>query len=183
MIEVERKFRLSSKQRQNIEEDIKAKYGDVPTSQQSDIIFLHGINSFDSFKPGMPVMRLRTIGQETLLAYKRVINDAGDRLEHELAVSSAETMKSILEEMGYQEATSVSKSRVEVKDGSITITLDDVEKLGSFLGVEIVADEGSDLEETESRLMKVAIQYGLTSDSLEPLNYDQLIAKLPKNSK
>lgn len=59
MIEIERKFRLSNKQREVIEARIQSQYGKINAVRQSDAVFLVGIDSFAQFKQGMPIMRLR----------------------------------------------------------------------------------------------------------------------------
>ncbi|HEU5187555.1 MAG TPA: class IV adenylate cyclase [Candidatus Saccharimonadales bacterium] len=176
MIEIERKFRLSPAKAADIKKSLEAKGASTPI-HQIDQVFLQGISSFKDFKPGMPVIRLRTVNGKTQLTYKRAINDAGDTLEHELAVESAEIMQKIIEEMGYTQVTLVDKTRIEVKQGGLTLVLDKVARLGDFLELEILAEE-ADSGDAEERILQAAAEFSLTPSDIEPKKYDQLVSAL-----
>ncbi len=178
MIEVERKFRLSKQQKQTIEEALRRQHSDTATVRQSDKVFLQGIDSFVEFKQGMPIMRLRTENDTVTLTYKRRLNDAGDSVEHELMIGDADTMQAILTEMDYRLVTQVEKDRLEVKEGSTAFALDTVDELGSFLEIEILAEDTSNLDELERQIMEAAKEYGLTEGDIESKKYDQMIAAL-----
>ncbi len=177
MIEIERKFRISSEQKANIEQYFKASGGNLTPIHQTDQVFLLGIDSFKEFKSGMPVMRLRTVGSKTQLTYKRAINDAGDTLEHELEVELAEAMQKILEEMDYRQVTIVDKNRVELKQDGLTLVLDKVARLGNFLEIEVLSEE-ADSGDAEDKILYIATEFGLTSADIEPKKYDQLLSAL-----
>jgi adenylate cyclase class 2 len=178
MIEIERKFRLSPDKKSAIEEEIQTKYGPIKPVRQIDEVFLHGMDSFAEFKQGMPITRLRTADGVTTLAYKRRLNDGGDMLEHELVVSSADTMRAILGEMDYRSVTKVDKIRLEAKVGAMALALDTVQGLGDFFEIEVMAEDKSSLEVTESQIMTTAAEFGLTEADLEPRKYDQMVAAL-----
>ena len=178
MIEVERKFRLSDQQKQAIEEKLQSRHRDVVTVRQSDKVFLQGIDSFAEFKQGLPIMRLRTEDDTVTLTYKRCINDTGDTVEHELMIGDADTMQAILDEMDYRLVTRVGKDRLEVKEGSIVFALDTVDELGSFLEIEILAENTDNLSGLERQIMETARVYGLTEADIEPKKYDRMIAAL-----
>lgn len=177
MIEIERKFRISPKQKTNIENYFKNNGSDLTAIRQIDQVFLLGIGSFDEFKSGMPVMRLRTVNDKTQLTHKRVVNDAGDTLEHELGVESAKIMQEILEEMGYNQVILVDKNRIELKRGELTLVLDKVSRLGDFLEIEILSDE-VDPSGAEDEILRAAGEFGLTSADVELKKYDQLLSAL-----
>lgn len=178
MIEIERKFRLSPEKVAVIKKALKEKSVDLTPVHQIDQVFLQGIPSFKEFKPGMPVVRLRTVDGRTSLAYKRRLNDAGDALEHELGVDSAETMQKILEEMGYSQVTLVDKTRIEAKEDGLTLVLDKVARLGDFLELEILAEE-TDSGDAEERILQAAAEFGLTPADIETKKYDELASALP----
>jgi adenylate cyclase, class 2 len=178
MIEIERKFRLSPDKKSALEEEIQAKYGPIEPVRQIDEVFLYGMDSFVGFKQGMPITRLRTADGVTTLAYKRRINNGGDMLEHELVVSSADTLRAILGEMDYRLVTKVDKVRLEAKVGAMALALDTVQGLGDFLEVEVMAEDESSLEATEHQIMTTAAGFGLTEADLEPRKYDQMVAAL-----
>lgn len=178
MIEVERKFRLSDQQKQVIRKKLQDQDSSANIVRQTDKVFLQGIDSFAEFAQGMPIMRLRTEGNTTTLTYKRRINDAGDSIEHELMISNADTMQAILAEMDYRLVTKVEKNRLEVKQGSIAFALDTVDELGSFLEIEILAEDTDSLAELERQIMNAAKEYGLGEADIESKKYDQMMAAL-----
>lgn len=177
MIEIERKFRLSMDHYRNIEQYIKSKDGQLRTLHQIDEIYLLGIESFAEFKPGMPVMRLRTMDKKTLLTYKRVINDTGDTLEHELAIESSAAMRKILLDMDYRPVTIVDKIRTEIEDGQVTLMLDRVKDLGDFLEIEVMAQKEEQISEAILIIMDKAAEFDLTEDDIESQKYDKLMTE------
>lgn len=177
MIEIERKFRLSPEQAQAIRQHLLEKYSEIKPVYQADRVFLQGIDSFKDFKRNMPVVRLRTVNGKTEFAYKRAVNEAGDSLEHELVVESAEIMQKILEEMDFRQVTYIEKERIEKKEDGLTIVLDKVTRLGDFLELEVLLDE-ADQGEAEQSILKKAAEFGLTADDSETKKYDELLSEL-----
>lgn len=175
MIEIERKFRLTPAKKAELKAILQHQYGKVESIRQIDEIFLSGIDSFEDFKWGDPVVRLRIEGNTTKLAYKRQINDSGDSLEHELIVGSADTMRAILLAMGYRLVTKVDKMRTEITAESLTVALDTVKQLGDFLEIEIIAKDESNTAKHEARIMATAAKFGLTKADIEPMKYDMLM--------
>lgn len=175
MIEVEQKFRIADK-RSLKKALLKAGYKVSPMVRQTDRIFLLKSDSFKTFKLGDPVMRIRTVNNsKTYLTYKRDVGSSGDRLEHEISVSPAATVETLLLEMGYKLVVEVKKERTEYNRDAVSVVLDQVKRLGSFAEVEIVCEEGG---ETEARLkvMAVAADLGLRTGDIETKKYDQLIS-------
>lgn len=176
MIEIERKFNITPTQKNDISKYLQENSDGLETLDQTDQVFLQGINSFNEFTRGMPVVRLRTANNETTLAYKRSINAAGDTVEHELSIDSVETMRAILEEMDYRLVTEVSKKRTATKIGELAIMIDSVRGLGDFLEIEILAPDTSHQEDAEKQIMDQASKFGLGGDDIETRKYDELIS-------
>lgn len=176
MIEIERKFRLSPEQKSGIEQTLRADHGQLETLHQVDQVFLRSMDSFAEFIRGEPVVRLRTTNGKTTFAYKRSINEAGDTVEHELTVSSAETMAAILKEMDYRPVTTVIKDRTIAKAGELAIMLDSVVDAGDFLEIEVLATDESEQPAIEQQIMNKAAEFGLTASHIEPRKYDQLVS-------
>jgi len=143
---------------------------------QRGTVFLHGIDSFKDFAQGMPIARLRSENGTSKLTYKRCLNEAGDMIEHELTIGSADTMRSILKELDFRPITTVDKIRLEVSAGTITYALDKVKNLSDFLEIEITTDNQNEQAEAEQRIMAAAATFGFTEQEIEPKKYDQLIA-------
>jgi adenylate cyclase, class 2 len=178
MIEIERKFRLNPDQGSALDERLQADHGPLERVHQVDEVFLHGMTSFANFKQGDPVMRLRTVDGQTQFTYKRRLDSAGDMVEHEVDVSSADTMRAVIRELGYLPVTVVDKRRLEAKIGGMAITHDQVEGLGDFCEIEIMAEDESAIPAAEAQIMAEAGKYGFGADQLEPRQYDQLVAQL-----
>ncbi len=175
MIEVERKFRLNSENSARVADYLKVNGGEPDVHRQADKVFLYQVDSFKKFTPGDPVMRLRSMGDTTILTYKRIINAEGDRIEHEVAVDSAATAEAILKELGYLLAVNVEKVRSEYRIGDIAACLDDVVKLGMFLELEVISQSEDEIATAEQRIMSVASEMGLTAADIETKKYDQLL--------
>lgn len=180
MIEVERKYRLTAAQADLIKRKIDAKCTFNQEINQIDTIYLKGMSSFDEFVPGMPVVRIRTEDESSKLTYKRSINEAGDSVEHELTIGDPAEMNDILLAEDYRVATRVAKKRVEYKEDEVTYALDDVEGLGAFIEIEIIADDNSALSAYEAKIESIALSLGLSGDMIESKKYDRLMSEQPK---
>jgi adenylate cyclase class 2 len=184
MIEIERKFRLTPAQKNSISDQLQSQYGPLETVHQIDQVFLQGIDSFAEFTKGQPVVRLRTMNGKTEFTYKRGINGAGDSIEHELDVSSAEAMQAILREMDYRPVTEIVKDRVTAKTGDresdLAVMLDSVEGLGDFLEIEVLAANVEAQPAAEQQIMDKAAEFGLTASDIETKKYDQLVSVLAR---
>jgi adenylate cyclase class 2 len=178
MIEIERKFRLTNEKRASILKRIESEYGRLLPVHQVDEVFLMGMDSFATYTMGTSIARIRIEDSEAILTYKRQLNKQGDMLEHELKIASTETMRKILLESGYKSVTHVTKTRREAHLDNITLALDEVEELGPFLEIEILAEDEQAIPKAEKQIMAAAVEYGLTEADLEPRKYDQLIAQL-----
>lgn len=176
MIEVETKFRIADKVR--IANKLKELgfIGAEPV-RQSDKVFLVKSDSFRTFKPGDPVTRIRTVNGVSSMTLKRAINTSGDSVEHEMTVNPASAAEGLLLEMGYKAVTDVDKIRTEYKRDDTTVALDEVSKLGEFLEIEIVCNEGKEAD-ARSRVMATAIDLGLSEDDIVTKKYDQLMSEL-----
>ncbi len=175
MMEIERKFRLNEEQAKRVAEYLEAQGVAPAVHQQADKIFLYKMDSFKNFTLGDPVMRLRSMDGKTLLTYKRAVNAAGDRVEHELGIDATETMEKILQELGYMLAIRVEKRRVEYKLGDIAACLDDVSGLGMFLELETICSSEDDIPKAQEKIMALAATMGLSAADIEVKKYDQLL--------
>jgi adenylate cyclase class 2 len=177
MIEIERKFKLTNKQRASIEKDLQKRYGTPKRIHQIDEVFLQGIDSFKDFTRGMPVIRLRTENGAVQLTCKHMINEAGDMAEYELDISSGEIMRCILTEMDCRPVTTVDKVRFETKTSEVTFCIDEVKGLGNFIEIEVLAEDKSNLKDIERQIMTTASSYGLTDKDIESKKYDILVTQ------
>lgn len=115
-------------------------------------------------------LRLRRIGESNFLTYKGPRHDrlTKSRLECEVPCPSgdaaAQNFLTLFEHLGYRSVASVRKSReiYEINRGGFTlhICLDDVEQVGKYVELEIVAPE-EQYARARDILFAVAVELGL----------------------
>ena len=181
MFEIERKFRLTALLAERVKEYMHRSDARMRPVRQIDSIYLLGIKSFEDFNQGMPVIRIRAVGDATKITYKRAIDKKGSSIEHELDIASAQTMEKILLELGFNEVTKVIKNRSEVKIGKLAYALDEIESLGWFLEIEGITNTKDDIDGIERDIMAAAKRFDLTQSDVEVKKYDQLIAQQHTN--
>lgn len=174
MLEIERKFRLNKEKVTLVIDNLKH-LSFLQTIHQVDKVFLFQCESFKQFKPGDPVMRIRTIDGVVHLAYKRRLGTEGNVVEHEIIVDSEKTAQAILTEIGYTLVTCIEKDRTEYEGDGVTVCLDDVVGLGKFIEIEIMCDSESQVALAEDKIMGVALKLGLDASDIETKKYDQLM--------
>ncbi len=173
MIEVERKFRLDDSKKQGVLSMLENK---TPQDfHQIDKVFLFQNNSFKNFKRGQPVIRIRSSNGVITLTYKRALNEGGDMLEHEVKVDSVDVTQAIVLELGYLLATDIEKKRQEFSFDNATVSLDEVVGLGTFLEIEIMADDEQKIDDAQKKVMEIAEKFGLGEAEIVTKKYDQLM--------
>lgn len=176
MIEVERKFRLHPGEAKGLELELSTRHGPLTYVTQTDVVFLYGMRSFDNFKRGMPVIRLRNTDGAISLAVKKSISHSGDALEHEVSVSDYETTMNMLHVMGFERVTEVTKTRGTVCSGQVSFMIDRVAHVGDFLEVETLVANAHSIDSAVDNIMSVASSLGLFPDRIETRKYDQLVS-------
>jgi len=122
-------------------------------------------------------LRLRTVGEETKLTFKRVHKDhekSRNADEYETVVESAEQIRGIIRAMGFEEILQYTKKRTIYKyKKEFEIAMDYVESLGYFVEIEYKAD-GEDVEKVNKEIEKVAGELGLDLEDESILGYAHL---------
>jgi adenylate cyclase class 2 len=72
------------------------------------------------------------------------VGSAKAREEFNLAVASGETLEEILSRLGFRRAAVVSKVREFYEMEDVTVTLDDVEGLGTYIEIEILTEDAKE---------------------------------------
>jgi adenylate cyclase class 2 len=154
-----------------------------PTIDEAD----HYFNAPDrDFAKTDEAFRLRSIGDANRITYKgpKQRGAAKTRAEIELAIESgpeaAEQFRRLVQSLGYRSTAVVKKRRTifEFERGGFKLQacLDEVETLGRFVEVEIVAD-ASRRDQAEQLLLQIARELGLPKS--EPRSYlEMVLAKL-----
>jgi adenylate cyclase class 2 len=179
-LEIEQKFRLDDP---TAVAERLVRLGVVlqPPETQIDMYFVHPARDF---RQTDEAFRLRQIGDENLLTYKGPKLDATTKTRHELEVPllggaiRAQYIE-LLAALGFHQAGEVRKTRRGaeiVRDGhTLHIAWDEVVGLGTYLELEIVADE-SKLASAKAALFALAAELNLITS--ERRSYLELIAAI-----
>jgi adenylate cyclase class 2 len=130
--------------------------------------------------------RMRRIGDRNLLTYKGPRRDSATKIRPEFEVPLADgaavaaDMERLLVSLGYRPVATVRKRRTAYRvphpEFQLAVCLDEVEKVGSFVEVEIVAEE-SRFSEAQAAVLDVAAKLGLTDQ--ERRSYLGLLLESP----
>ncbi len=103
------------------------------------------------------------------------VGSAKAREEFNLAVASGETLEEILSHLGFRRAATVSKTREFYEIGDVTVTLDDVEGLGTFVEIEILTED--DKEDAADRIGEIAKGLGVDGPPIYTSYLEMLLSK------
>jgi adenylate cyclase, class 2 len=146
-IEIEKKYRLSKKQRQEVQQRLP-KLGAKRTGEEFEENIIY---SGDSIDLSRSVLRLRLIGKRGILTYKERFPSQSSikrQREDETQVSDPEAMESILDALGFTPALVYEKRRETWRLGKTEIVLDEL-PFGLFMEIE---DDEPAIRELESKL-------------------------------
>jgi len=146
--EVEQKFRVADRSR------IEAKLSEfkvqfAPAQQQADRYFNHPARDFAKTDEAL---RIRRMGDDAFVAYKGPKIDPATKTRRELEIrippgSSDQDFAELLLALGFRDVATVRKTRqighLQWQGFSVEIALDEVDQVGSFLEIEIVADDST----------------------------------------
>ncbi|MGB9926832.1 MAG: class IV adenylate cyclase [Methanosarcina sp.] len=174
MIEIEVKIRADHSEVRSVLKNMEAiKIG---VENHSDIYFAA---PYRDFAKTDEALRIRSVNNEAVLTYKGPKLDGVSKTREELEthVDGASMLK-ILHALGFSEAGEVRKKREIFKIDSaedITICLDEVEGLGEFLEVEIVAENEKELEIAREKLFELLKQFGASEKDSIRTSYLEMV--------
>jgi len=133
-IETEKKYRLTEQQREQILENLK-KSGAVYEGEdfEENILYRGGILDEKN-----AVLRVRKIGDKTILTYKQRIENQFDikqRTEYETAVENLEELENIIESLGFQKMLVYEKRRQTWQFRKTEVVIDEL-AFGLFMEIE-----------------------------------------------
>jgi adenylate cyclase class 2 len=165
MIEVEKKFRLTKRQRDAVLKRLPA----VGAELESEDFEENTLFSGEPLEVGTCVLRLRRMGRKATLTFKKAIPVASSikqRREEETQVADPEAMEAILVALGFTPALVYEKRRQTWRLGNTEIVID-VLPFGLFMEIE---GRVTDIRAAERKL-------GLKGLKPEHSTYPQLTAK------
>lgn len=133
--------------------------------RQRDLYFAHPQRSFEKTDEAL---RIRSVGERCWITYKGPVVDSRTKTRHESEIEfeegSADRLASILEILGFRAVRTVSKSRIpfrfEWEGRPCEAALDEVEGLGSFLEIEMLAEE-AERDVARDKILSLASRLGL----------------------
>jgi adenylate cyclase class 2 len=171
MLEIELKARCGSHDRMRAAlEAAGAVRG--KTVREADQYFNHPSRDF---KESNEALRLRMEDDQCCITYKgpRLGGIAKSRFEAQTDIGDLATMTEILDKLGFVKSGTVTKTRELYALGDITICLDDVETLGTFIELEKL---GEDKDAIEHELIECAASLGITE--FERRSYLTMVLKI-----
>ena len=107
---------------------------------------------------------------------KKIDDVSMSRQEYETLVENPETMEKILIALGFEPAAGVQKIRCYMKRDNMTACLDQVENLGDFLELEMIAPEESMRVRYLQGMEKLLIELGLSMKETVRTSYLSMLA-------
>lgn len=95
--------------------------------------------------------------------------------EHETKIEDREQLENILKTIGFNPVLRIAKTRIIGHIGSYEVCLDDIENLGSFIEIEKMSDESSEIVTKELRDFMYSL--GILSEDEVYEGYDILMFK------
>lgn len=130
------------------------------TVEQGDTYFQHPTRDFAESDEALRIRRVRNLDEHesstVILTYKgpRLEAETKTRKEHETSLGDAESASSIFEALGFEPVATVEKRRERWDLESMTVCLDNVTDLGTFVEIEATV-AGADLETANDRAQEL----------------------------
>jgi adenylate cyclase class 2 len=165
-LEVEQKFRITDPA------EVRARLADqgielAEPQYQIDTYFAHPVRDFAATDEAL---RIRRLGESTYIAYKgpKLDQTTKTRREIELPIApgaqAAESLQQLLLALGFSPVAKVHKYRrrggIQWQGHAVEIAWDEVQQLGTFLELEIMADEAG-LQPAQAALASLAARLQL----------------------
>ncbi len=168
-MEVEVKFAVENAD--EIENLVRKTARFVIVKEEYDLYFNHPCRDFAETDEAL---RVRRDVEGITITYKGRKVDAETKTREEIKVSldSFDRMVMILEKLGFRVAGEVRKRRKIYRDGEITICIDWLEGLGSFVELEI---ESEDVEGAKKKLFEYAGRLGLSMEKSIRTSYLEMV--------
>jgi len=182
VLEIEMKASLNGVDPERLSAAVE-RLGFVPIySCREEDTYYNGIGR--DFRETDEALRIRSHTQdghvEACVTYKGPKQDARSqtRIELETEVASPGTMRAILERLGFRKVLDVCKNRRGYCRSGMNLCLDEVDGLGRFLELEIVAPDGTEDAQRETlldRLFSVLDELGVPRENLTRSSYLELL--------
>lgn len=165
-IETEKKYRLDKKRLEKVKNALSENGGEF-AKEVFETNYLHRGGLLDERGA---TLRLRKIGDFTLLTYKEKLRegdyDVKHKIEHETVVADVDAMENIIERLGYKLSVIYEKRRTIWHFRDVEVFLDEL-PFGLYM----------EIEGTERQIAKAEKVLGITDLEAEPRGYPRLTIK------
>lgn len=145
---------------------------------QTDINFVHkdDVRWFEETTGPFAYPRLRLQdGQNPILTVKKPIENEMDCAEYEVSLKDEKEVKGLMQLLDYTKGVVVKKTRKTCTYNDYTITLDEVDGLGSFIEIEKVVEDGDALATQKEMFAFAKETFDLDPDDEVMKGYDILL--------
>lgn len=175
MREIELKFKVENKN--DIISFLEKNNCEIsPINYQNDTIYVSDLNNVESTE-GSTWLRVRKTNELVELNYKKQSAKKMESEEIEFEVNSYELANKFLKALGFKEWVQVNKQRRYTKYKKYNICIDEVEKLGTFVEIELLIDDNNDTD-YEQELLDIAKVIGIDITNRINSHYDTMISEL-----
>ncbi len=143
---------------------------------QYDTIYVENLSNVESTE-GSIWLRVRKENDKIELNYKKQSKNLMESEEIEFVVSSYEKANLFLKSLGYKPWVEVNKIRRNTKYKDCNICIDEVEKLGSFIELELLINKNDDID-YEHQLLDIAKELNIDTENRVNSHYDTMIYEL-----
>ena len=146
-IEVEKKYRLTAKQR----DEVRARLPEIGAVREREEFEVNTLYNGDAVELNQAVLRLRRIDERALLTYKERVGtrtDIKEQLEFETGIENPDAIEFILEALGYYPALVYEKRRETWRIEDTEVVIDEL-PFGLFMEIE---GEEQSIQDIENRL-------------------------------
>ena len=180
MREIEVKAKLKNKKELLLKaQDLGISFG--PAITQDDYTYETSLSKDD---PNWNIFRIRKQGNQTILTMKyKASSRSRDNHERESVVDNAKEIADMLERVGYSLGVRIKKTRQTTKYKDLELCLDEIDKLGTFIEVEKLAQDDVDVDEIQNDLWQLLIQLGVNPSDRVHKGYDTLMHELLTSKK
>ena len=143
-LEIEKKYRLTARQRQ----EILARLPEIGAKLDRTDFEVNTLYAGDSIDPYRAVLRLRRIGPQAILTFKERLPSSSSikhQLEDETTIGDPDAMDAILESLGFNPTVIYEKRREIWQLGETEIVLDEL-PFGLFMEIEGQENSINDIE-------------------------------------
>lgn len=178
MIEVEAKVAISEEEKLRILERLRSMctLEGVRESEEEDLFF---VSPHDPSFGVDKTLKLRRSDNEAKLIFKsrRAAEGLKENLEVEVRIREGDegNLLRLLRLLGFKESVVIEKKRLSFSVDGCTVNVDDVKGLGSFLEVEVLADEGS-VGDAYDKIASLLSALGLSHKKLIFKSYAEMMA-------